>query len=82
MNEQSRLQWRCRRGTAEMDIMFENFLLQAYPLLNEDEKTAFELFLNESDPDIMDWIKGKTSPAQPGYEGLIQYFQGLDFSGT
>nr|WP_309544955.1 succinate dehydrogenase assembly factor 2 [Alkalilimnicola ehrlichii] len=37
MSELSRLRWRCRRGTKELDIMFERFLAVGYEGLSTEE---------------------------------------------
>jgi antitoxin CptB len=75
MSELSRLRWRCRRGTREMDILFERFLLYAYPQLTSDEQAVFERFLDEPDPEILDWITGKTEPGIPEYREIIRKMQ-------
>ncbi len=63
--ELSRLRWRCRRGTLELDLLFERFLAEAYPSLNPTERSIFDEFLNATDPLIMAWLAGRAKPAQP-----------------
>jgi len=74
MNDMTRLQWRCRRGTREMDLLFECFLANSYPGLSASQKQVFESLLEETDPDIQDWINGKTEPRDPAYRELISLF--------
>ena len=71
MNDASRLRWRCRRGTREMDLLLQRFLDAVYPALPEAEQRVFERLLDETDPDLLDWITGRQPVAEPDYEPLI-----------
>lgn len=71
MNDQSRLLWRCRRGIREMDLLLETFMHRHYPSLSEHEKKLFEDFLNESDPDLLNWIMGRSEPGNGAYLPLL-----------
>ena len=71
MNNQSRLLWRCRRGIREMDLLLETFMHRHYPSLSEDEKKLFEAFLDESDPDLLNWIMGRNEPGNVAYLPLL-----------
>jgi antitoxin CptB len=75
MSEHSRLRWRCRRGIKEMDIVLQRFLENNYPALSPQLQAQFELILDESDLDIMDWILGRSSPENSNYDDLIQLFR-------
>jgi len=77
MNDLSRLRWRCRRGTREMDILLESFLDRYYGDLSESERKSFDRLLDESDADIFDWIRGRTSPGNTEYCGIIRSLQTL-----
>jgi folate-binding protein YgfZ len=70
--ELSRLRWRCRRGTLELDLLFERFLAEAYPSLNPTERSIFDEFLNATDPLIMAWLAGRAKPAQPEFMRIIE----------
>ncbi len=71
-NDLSRLRWRCRRGTLELDLLFESFLADVYPSLKIEERRLFDAILDATDPLIMNWISGKAIPAQPGFMRIIQ----------
>ena len=75
MNEKSRLRWRCRRGIREMDILFQNFMDVCYDRLNPGEKESFEVFLDEADLDIFDWIMGRAKPTNDHYLKFITAMQ-------
>lgn len=78
MNDQSRLLWRCRRGIREMDLLLETFMHRHYPTLTDEEKTLFETFLDESDPDLMNWIMGRSEPGNSAYLPLLAKIKAPD----
>ena len=75
MSNRSRLLWRCRRGIREMDILFQRFMDECYPSLDEEKKQLFELFLDEADLDILNWIMNRSSPDNHRYDKIIKLFQ-------
>ena len=77
MSTQSRLQWRCRRGIKEMDIVCQRFLAQHYPSLSQEQQALFSDILDESDLDILDWILGRSEPQREEYRALIEVFREL-----
>ena len=58
----SRLQWRCRRGTKELDVVLQRFLDEVFPKLSEAERDTFESLLEQQDPDLAAWIWGGVPP--------------------
>ena len=77
MSTQSRLEWRCRRGMKEMDLVCQRFLAQHYPSLSAEQQALFSDLLDENDLDILDWILGRSEPRRPEYQGLIAIFREL-----
>ena len=71
MSDISRLRWRCRRGLREMDLLLQHFLDAGYPTLDDHERHIFERLLDESDPDLLDWITGRRPVPVPDYASLI-----------
>lgn len=67
----SRLRWRCRRGTREMDLILERFLAAAGDALDEDSQKGLERLLDESDQDILDWIVGRSVPPDAALAALV-----------
>lgn len=57
-----RLRWRARRGRRELDLILQRYLEFVYPQAPAAEQRAFALLLEQSDPDIMDWVTGQTVP--------------------
>lgn len=60
---QSQLQWACRRGMLELDVLLTNFLKEAYPHLAIEDKQLFIELLNCSDPDLFAWLMGHAIPS-------------------
>lgn len=47
------------RGTKEMDLIMESFARAQVSSFTESELSDYEELLNESDPDLYNWITGK-----------------------
>ena len=56
MSDNSRLQWQCRRGMRELDILLERYLKNCYAESNDTEKSAFQQLLTLSDPDLAGYL--------------------------
>lgn len=67
-----KLQWQCRRGMLELDVILIPFLNEHFEELNADLKDIFEIFLKESDPDLYTWIMGFGQCENPDFKGIIQ----------
>ena len=67
----NRLLWRCRRGIKEMDLLLENFVHKHYPALSDADKQVFAALLEESDPDLMNWLMGRSEPSNAAYRPLL-----------
>lgn len=53
------------RGTREADILVGRFAESYLPNASADEVETFAALLDENDPDIYDWVTGKTAlPAE------------------
>ncbi|MGH8224989.1 MAG: succinate dehydrogenase assembly factor 2 [Gammaproteobacteria bacterium] len=57
-----RLRWRTRRGQRELDLILQRYLEARYPQASIVEQQAFALLLEQSDPDILDWVLGRVVP--------------------
>jgi antitoxin CptB len=61
MSEQinrKKLEWQCRRGMLELDVILRPFLEQYFDSLNPQQQQAFVELLSFPDPDIYTWIMG------------------------
>lgn len=66
MSEASRLRWRCRRGTKELDFLLERFVSRHYEALDGDGRRAFERLLDQEDDALADWLLTGTGEPTDG----------------
>ena len=55
-------QWRCRRGTKELDVLLCRFLEASYSDLSDDELIDFKEFLEVQDTDLWSWLTSQETP--------------------
>ena len=55
---QGRLRWRCRRGMKELDLLLVRWLELRFAAADIHRRHAFGLLLDETDPQIADWLIG------------------------
>lgn len=73
----ARIRWRCRRGIKELDVLLERFAAEHLPRLAPDLTRILDRLLDESDPDMLDWIIGRRPPRSPEYVPLLEMLRGL-----
>lgn len=56
------LQWRCRRGTKELDVVLNRFLDNCYDELGDDDLLLFDELLNAQDTQLWYWLSAQESP--------------------
>ena len=52
----SRIKWRCRRGTKELDYLLLSYFKNHYLGASEDEQDSFRKILSEQDPTIIEYF--------------------------
>lgn len=60
--DRSRLVWRCRRGTLELDLLLSRFLDAGYDRLDARQRRAFERLLDCEDDLLQYWLLGTAEP--------------------
>lgn len=68
----ARLEWACRRGMLELDVLLGNFLKEAYPGLPETEQVQFVQLLECSDPELFAWLLGQEKPTDPKLTSITE----------
>jgi antitoxin CptB len=63
MSVQSRLRWRCRRGTRELDAVLGEWLETRFTAAGDALREDFEALLDCADPDLWNWLTGHAEPA-------------------
>jgi antitoxin CptB len=71
MNDRNRLQWRCRRGIRELDLLLRRFLEHGYDRLSHEDKRMFEYLLDQNDPDLLAWLMGNSDPLEENTRRLV-----------
>ncbi|MEM7408067.1 MAG: succinate dehydrogenase assembly factor 2 [Pseudomonadota bacterium] len=57
-----RLLWRCRRGMRELDVLVEGYYLDRYEQLESGGQADFRKLLEQSDPELLGWLLGRSEP--------------------
>ncbi len=77
MGELNKLQWRCRRGTLELDIMLRRYLDSGYPAADDPEKNTFIRLLNLEDSELLPYLMGEQTPDSPPLALLVDKIRHL-----
>ena len=76
--EVSRLRWRCRRGMRELDQLLGWYLCTRYAHGDEPTKAAFSTLLDQPDPDLWDWLNGRSVPEHARWRDIIDEIRARD----
>lgn len=66
----SRILWRCRRGTRELDLVLTGFVEKRYMGLEAADKGLFEEMLELQDTRLIEWLL-YGQPPDPPYQALV-----------
>jgi antitoxin CptB len=67
-----RLEWRCRRGMKELDLLLLRYLRDCHALAANDERAAFVEFLELPDPDLARYLIAGDVPEDPRHAALCR----------
>ncbi|HZR69563.1 MAG TPA: succinate dehydrogenase assembly factor 2 [Burkholderiales bacterium] len=70
--ELRRLEWRCRRGLLENDLVLRAYLDRHGPGLAGERLRAFETLLEYSDNDLWDLVSGRADCADPAMSAVVE----------
>jgi antitoxin CptB len=73
-----RLEWRCRRGMKELDMLLVRYLRNRYAGATSEERAAFAEFLELPDPDIARYLLGGDVPDDPRHAALCRALRRAD----
>lgn len=69
--KKKQLQWQCRRGMLEIDLILNRYLSNSYIEAEEAEQVIFESLLSENDQQLFLWLMGREeAPAK--YFDLVE----------
>lgn len=66
-----RLQWRCRRGTRELDALLGGWLDRHAAGLDGPQLDAFDALLDQQDPELWDWLMGHAEPPRTDWVAIV-----------
>jgi antitoxin CptB len=67
----ARLQWRCRRGMKELDLLLGAWLERRWPAAGPELRHSFHWLLEQPDPEIAAWLLGGTRPPDRRHAALV-----------
>lgn len=70
--EERKLQWHCRRGLKELDVILGPFFEQHYLSLSPADKASFSRLVDCEDMDLFNWFMRQATPADPEMERMIE----------
>ena len=72
MNDQiNRINWKCRRGMREIDLLLREFSLTSIKKLSSDDLSVFDEILNYDDQKLYDFIFKNESLGNKEHEDFI-----------
>ena len=72
MSERDRIQWNCRRGLLELDLILQRFLDHRFDTLNANEVEEFKELLDFADNDLLDMVMGRAEPVDEGLNVVLE----------
>lgn len=70
-NKLAKVQWRCRRGMLELDVMLQSFASEIYPNLPAPKQQLFEDLLEAADQDLQRWLVGSEACSNSKWQDMI-----------
>lgn len=67
-----RLQWQCRRGMLELDLLLSRFMATHHADLSELQLGAFRKLLDYPDQELLDLIMARAEPADSGVSTVLR----------
>ena len=80
--EMARLEWRCRRGTLELDLWVSRFLKQAYVSAPPRQQRAFSRLLEYPDDVLTDLFTGKIKAEDKDVADVVERIRHADYPST
>jgi antitoxin CptB len=65
--QRNRLQWKCRRGLLELDLVFERVL----PTLRDEEIPSLNALLEMPDNDLWDVVAGRSERYEANLKDIV-----------
>ena len=69
--DERRLQWHCRLGLKELDVILVPFFEQHYLALSPADKAVFVRLIDGEDMDLFNWFMRQETPSDPELERMV-----------
>ena len=63
--------WKCRRGTKELDVILERFILNNFEKLEQQDVELLTQLLDVEDPLLTEWLCLNGKPENKGMEKIV-----------
>ena len=70
--DKARIQWACRRGLLELDLLFKTFMRRGFDELDVSQRADFEHMLQHGDQELLGWMMGSASPTNRAFQDVIE----------
>jgi antitoxin CptB len=81
LNIKAKLQWRCRRGMLELDLLLGRFMETQFDKLTPVQCLDFEILLHYPDPEIQAWILEQEIPPSEALNELVRLIRQASYHG-
>jgi len=79
LDDISKLKWRCRRGTKELDFLLEGYLMKHYAQANNEEQSLFVELLTFQDSQLILYLLGDKKSESREIDQLLKKIKGFKF---
>ena len=80
MSHRTRLEWRCRRGTKELDLLMQTWLRQEFDRSGDSEQQVFLELLDWQDDDLARLLLGQVESGNADVNALAAKIRALPLS--
>ena len=82
MNQRARLQWQCRRGTKELDLLLQRYLETGYMTADNEEKALFVELLELEDDELLGVLMGELDVGAKEVKTLVDKIRAFAVAGV
>ena len=68
----AKLEWRCRRGMRELDVLLMKYMERSFDGAEAAEQAAFEKLLSLPDPEILDLLTERTTAQDKSVQHVVE----------
>ncbi|MGQ3891137.1 FAD assembly factor SdhE [Legionella sp. CNM-4043-24] len=68
----AKINWQCRRGMLELDLVLNPFVQNELDGLNEQQINTLERLLEEADPVLYSWLMNSSDPDDKELTDLVE----------